>query len=141
MDSEKLGINMGLKNMSDFRELCFKKIIRIVICCLEVHSYLTIFFRKKNCSYNNSTVKWKSWKHQDGLCFSGFMDPNKQNLLFYSSNVACQQYWSSEKICLELKVLMSKFLDIRSSRPKVSCKKGVLKNFAKLIEKYPWCSL
>ena len=31
---------------------------------------------------------------------------------------------------------MSKFLDIRSSRPKVSCKKGVLKNFAKLIEKY-----
>ena len=35
MDSEKHGINMGLKNMSDFRELCFKNIIRNVICCLE----------------------------------------------------------------------------------------------------------
>ena len=56
------------------------------------------------------------------------MDPGKQNLRFYSSNVACHQYWSSEKICLELKVLMSKFLEIRSNRPKVSCKKGVLKN-------------
>ena len=39
------------------------------------------------------------------------MNPKKQNLLFYSSNVARQQYRSSEKICLELKVLISKFLD------------------------------
>ena len=62
------------------------------------------------------------------------MDPKKQNLHFHSSNVGCQQYWSSGKICLELKVLMSKFLDIINSRPKVSCKKGVLKNFAKLIK-------
>ena len=47
VDSEKPGINMGLKNMSDFRELCFKKIICNVICCLEVHKYLTKFFRIK----------------------------------------------------------------------------------------------
>ena len=32
---------------------------------------------------------------------------------------------------------MSKFLDIRSSRPKASCEKGVLKNFAKRLGKYP----
>ena len=57
--------------------------------------------------------------------------------------ISTHQMWRAnnidrvKKICLELKVLMSKFLDIRSSRPKVSCKKGVLKNFAKLIEKYP----
>ena len=38
---------MGLKNMSDFRELCFKKIMRNVICCLKVHRYLTKFFRLK----------------------------------------------------------------------------------------------
>ena len=43
MDSEKHGINMGLKNMSDFRELCFKNTIRNVICCLKVHRYLTTF--------------------------------------------------------------------------------------------------
>ena len=63
--------------------------------------------------------------------------PKKQTLRFYSSNVACQQYWSSEKNCLELKVFMSKVLAIRNSRSKVSCKNGVPKNSAKLIEKYP----
>ena len=47
LGSEKHGINMGLKNMSDFRELCFKNIIRNVICCLEVHRYLTKFIRIK----------------------------------------------------------------------------------------------
>ena len=36
MDPEKHGINMGLKNMSDFRKLCFKKAMRNVICCLKV---------------------------------------------------------------------------------------------------------
>ena len=36
MDAEKHGINMGLKNMSDFKELCFIKIMRNVICCLKV---------------------------------------------------------------------------------------------------------
>ena len=46
------------------------------------------------------------------------MDPKKQNLLLYSSNVARQQYWSSEKIC-ELKVSLSKFLD-SSFKVKVS---------------------
>ena len=69
------------------------------------------------------------------------MHLKKQNLLFYSSYEACQQDWSSEKMCLELKLLMSKFLDIRSSHPKVSSEKGVLKNFAKLLEKYSWCNL
>ena len=31
---------MGLKNMSDFRELCLKKTMRNVIYCLKVHRYL-----------------------------------------------------------------------------------------------------
>ena len=33
---EKTGINIGLKNMSDFRELCFTKTIRNVSYCLKV---------------------------------------------------------------------------------------------------------
>ena len=36
-DPEKPGINIGLKNMSDFRELCFMKTIRNVSYCLKVH--------------------------------------------------------------------------------------------------------
>ena len=47
MDPEKHGINMRLKNMSDFKELRFKKTMRSVICCLKVHRYLTTFFRLK----------------------------------------------------------------------------------------------
>ena len=35
-DPEKPGINIGLKNMSDFRELCFTKTIRNVSYCLKV---------------------------------------------------------------------------------------------------------
>ena len=35
-DLEKPGINIGLKNMSDFRELCFTKTIRNVSYCLKV---------------------------------------------------------------------------------------------------------
>ena len=35
-DPEKLGINIGLKNMSDFRELCFSKTMHNVIYCLKV---------------------------------------------------------------------------------------------------------
>ena len=31
--SEKHGINMRLKNMSDFKELYFLKIMRSLICC------------------------------------------------------------------------------------------------------------
>ena len=33
---EKHGINIGLKNMSDFRDLCFIKTMRHVIYCLKV---------------------------------------------------------------------------------------------------------
>ena len=36
LDPEKHGINIGLRNMSDFRELCFIKIMRNVIYCLKV---------------------------------------------------------------------------------------------------------
>ena len=36
LDPEKPGINIGLKNMSDFRELCFTKTIRSVSYCLKV---------------------------------------------------------------------------------------------------------
>ena len=36
LDPEKPGINIGLKNMSDFRELCFIKTIRNVSYCLNV---------------------------------------------------------------------------------------------------------
>ena len=36
LDSEKPGKNIGLKNMFDFRELCFTKTIRNVSYCLKV---------------------------------------------------------------------------------------------------------
>ena len=91
MDSEKHGINMGLKNMSDFRELRFKNIMSNVIWCLKVHRYLTTLFL-----YYNSPLKWKLWK----VYFSNFMDHKTQNPRFYSSNIACQQYWSGEKNCI-----------------------------------------
>ena len=71
-----------------------------VFCCLKVHIHLGKFFRLKILLM--ITVKCKSWKHQDGLSFSNFMDLKEQNLRFCSSNVAWQQYWSSEKNCLEL---------------------------------------
>ena len=51
----------------------------------------------------------------------------KKNLHFYSSNIACQQYWSSEQISLEIKVWVSSFPSIRSSSPELFPKKGVLK--------------
>ena len=35
LSPEKHGINIGLKNMSDYRELCFIKTIRNVIYCLK----------------------------------------------------------------------------------------------------------
>ena len=50
---------MGLKNMSDSRELCFKKnekTMRNVICCLKVHRHLTTIFQAKNCSENIKVV-------------------------------------------------------------------------------------
>ena len=36
LDPEKPGINIELKNMSDFRQLCFIKTMRNVIYCLKV---------------------------------------------------------------------------------------------------------
>ena len=66
-------------------------------------------FQAKNCSYNNTIMIWKSW-----------------NLRFYSPNIVCRQYWSSEQICSGLKVWMSRFLNIRSSHLEVSCKKLLL---------------
>ena len=35
-DPEKSGINIGLKNMSDYRKLCFTKTIRNLSYCLKV---------------------------------------------------------------------------------------------------------
>ena len=35
LDPEKHGINVGFKNMSDFKELHFKKTMRNVICYLK----------------------------------------------------------------------------------------------------------
>ena len=53
LDPGKHGINMGLKNLSDCRELNFMKTMCNVICCLKV-------FQAKHYPYNNSTVKLKS---------------------------------------------------------------------------------
>ena len=36
LDPQKHGINIGLINMSDFRELCFIKIMHNAIYCLKV---------------------------------------------------------------------------------------------------------
>ena len=36
LDPEKHGINIGLTNMSDLRELCFVKTMRNAIYCLKV---------------------------------------------------------------------------------------------------------
>ena len=117
---------MGLKNMSDFRELCFKKIMRNVICCLKVHRYLTKFFRLKivliiTKPYNGSPENIKMVYVFQIL----WIVKNK----IYVSTHQMQRANNDRvrKICLELKMLMSKFLDVRSSHPKVSCKKGVPK--------------
>ena len=65
----------------------------------------------------------------------------KTESAFLLTKYSVREYWSSEQICLELKVWMPSFLNIKSSLPEVSYKKNVLKIFAKFIEKYPWCSL
>lgn len=59
----------------------------------------------------------------------GFMDHKKQNLRFYSSNIPCWQHWSSQQICLELKVWRF-FLNIVQSRPDFSHTKDILKSFS-----------
>ena len=38
LDPEKSGINIGLKNVSDFRDLCFTKTIRKVSYCLKARA-------------------------------------------------------------------------------------------------------
>ena len=53
LDPQKHEANIGLKYMSDFKQLYFIKTMRNVIYCLKV-------FQAKNCSCNNSTVKRKS---------------------------------------------------------------------------------
>ena len=98
-----------------------------VICCLKVHRHPTTFFRLKSVLIITQLHKRSPENLKSGLCFASFMYHKKQNLRFYS----CQQYWSSENICLELKVWMSSFLDIRSSGPKVFLK--ILKNSLKNI--------
>ena len=64
MDPGKYEINMGLKKMSDFRELYFIKTMRNAVCYLKVHK-----------------------------CMKKKTKTNKQKKLrFCSSNIACQQY-------------------------------------------------
>ena len=61
VNPEKHQINIGLKNIFDFRELYFIKTRYNVICCLKVLLLKNIYiFGAKNCSYNNSTAKLKS---------------------------------------------------------------------------------
>ena len=47
--------------------------------------------------------------------------------------IACRQYWPSEQISLELKVVVSSLLNIRSTSPEVSCKKVLLKFLLKSL--------
>ena len=52
MDPGKSEINMGLKKMSDFRELYFIKTMRNAVCYLKVHKCMkkkTKTNKKKNC--------------------------------------------------------------------------------------------
>ena len=108
MDPGKHGVNMGL-NLKICLNLvsCFIKTMRTMICCLTVYRYI---IKMQQQQQNKKEKKNKAKRKK--IC---------------SSNIACQQYWSSEQIGLELKVWMSTFLNIRTSRPEVSCKKGVLK--------------
>ena len=96
-------------------------------------------FQAKSCPYNNSTVSLETgrvvyvfqilWIIKNQIYVSTHQIQRVPTILIEWKNY------------LELKVWMSKFLDIRSSHPKVSCKKDILKNFVKLLEKYLWCSL
>ena len=70
--------------MSGFRELCVKKTMHNVSCSLKVHKHITTCFRLTNCSYNNSTVKWKPENINNGLCFSCFM--NHKDKIFVSAH-------------------------------------------------------
>ena len=121
LDSKKHGTNIGLKNMSNFRELCLIKTMRNVICCLKVRVLIHIstkFFRL------NIVLIITHWK----------MEVLKFTFLIIKYRV-CRQYWSNEQICLELKVWMSSFLNNRSSHLEVSNKKVFLKLLQNSLKK------
>ena len=75
LDPEKHGTNIGLKYMSDFRELCFINTMRNVIYCLKVRVRTDIEIKVFRLKIVLATVKWKLW-----------------NLRFSSSNIVCWQY-------------------------------------------------
>ena len=76
LGSEKPGINIGLKNMSDFfMELCFTKTIRNVSYCLKVRVLTDMW--TKSFRLNYSAVTWSPW-----------------NLRFCSSNIACRHMFN-----------------------------------------------
>ena len=83
LDPEKHEINMGLKKCQAL-ENCFRKTMRNVSCSLKVHKHITTCFRLTNCSYNNSTVKWKPENIKSGLCFSCFM--NHKDKIYVSTH-------------------------------------------------------
>ena len=97
--------------MSEFRELFFINVICNVICCLK--SSFTkrclnfpgykLFLQQLNCKFEVLETS-RILSSLKLICFSNFLDHKKQNLRFYSSNIACRQYWSSEQIRLESKV-------------------------------------
>ena len=93
------------------RELCFVKTMHNVTVKVKV-------FQAKNCSYNNSTGKCKSTSSVvyafQVLC-----------IIKNKINVSSHQIQPANNV--NRQVWMSSFLNIRSSRPEVSCKKGVLK--------------
>ena len=71
LDPEKHGINMALKIMFEFRVYVFKRpcTMWFAIKFTDNHNYI---FQAKNCSYNNSTINWKSGKHQRWFMFFKF---------------------------------------------------------------------
>ena len=66
-----------------------------------------------------------------GLCFSSFMYHKKPNLRFYSSLIACQQYWLSWTNLFRIKSLNVKFSKYQKQSPE-----GVLlkKVFLKILQ-------
>ena len=74
MNSEKYGVNMGgVKNISDFSELCFINKDHALCDLLFKSSQISkLIFQAKSSSYNNSSVNWKSWKHQECFMFYRF---------------------------------------------------------------------
>ena len=94
--------------MSEFSELFYKD-----------HAHYDLLFKSLQIYHKNATTTTTKQKRKK-------QNKAKQKKIC-SSSIAFQHYWSSEQVGLELKVWMSTFLNIRTSRPEVSCKKGVLK--------------